>query len=67
MTVASLWAGEAVRRDVVGRKLAAVMVVCSAECYRARVNRRTAALMREKQRMRAAKGRRKTAPRGRPS
>jgi hypothetical protein len=26
MTVASLWAGEAVRRDVVGRKLAAVMV-----------------------------------------
>jgi hypothetical protein len=34
---------------------AGAMVVCSAECYRKRVNRRTAALMREKQRTREAR------------
>ena len=41
------------------RKLSAKMVVCSAECARARLNRRTAALMREKQRTPKDKQRRK--------
>jgi hypothetical protein len=40
------------------------MVVCSPECYRARVNRRTAALMREKQRTPEAKEKRRIKKRG---